>query len=728
LMGRRESKAQEIITQMEQQGAKILVVRGDVSNEVDIARMFTEIEASMAPLRGVIHAAGVLDDGILLQQSWQRFTQVMAPKVKGAWNLHVLTEKLPLDFFVVFSSAASLLGSPGQGNYAAANAFMDALASYRHSLGLPGLSINWGPWSDAGMAASLSKKAQYSEGVNTIGSSLGLQVLEELLQATGQVGVLPFELSAFEQLSSGKQLPLLSELVAMRSVELEVRHEFLLLLQAAKTGDRYPLLITYLQGQVAKVMGLPNAEIDIQQSLQDLGFDSLMAVDLISIIRSELQIDLPIRAFIEEPSIANLAGLLIDQLNPSTDSNVIVNDLDLSAEAVLDPEIYPDKAQIQLIDEPRAIFLTGATGFLGAFLLQELLDATQADIYCLVRAADLESGKMRLQENLETYDLWQKHYSSRIIPVLGDLSQPRLGLSTEEFGRMAHLVDTIYHNGAYLNYVYPYSRFKPINVLGTEEILRLACQTKVKPVHHVSSVAALESSAYYGQKVTESDPIDRSEGIYLGYSQSKWVSEKLVQIAGSRGLPITIYRPPLVSGHSQTGLWNTDGFLCRMIKGCVQMGGIMTDLDLTLDLSPVDYNSRAMVYLSRQKESLGKVFHLQNPHLLHWSGLVDFICSMGYEMDRLSYEEWLVRLSRDRENPLYPLMPFFSHKWSSEQLTYIELNQQDKRPQIGCEETLSALAQTNIVCPPQDAQLLHTYFSYFLRSGFLEAPKVKNRV
>jgi thioester reductase-like protein len=308
---------------------------------------------------------------------------------------------------------------------------------------------------------------------------------------------------------------------------------------------------------------------------------------------------------------------------------------------------------------------------------------------------------------------------------LGDLSQPLLGLSNEEFERMANLIDTIYHNGAFLNYVYPYSKFKPINVLGTQEVLRLACQTKVKPVHHVSSVAVFESSAYYGKTITESDPVDCSEGIYLGYSQSKWVSEKLVEIAGQRGLPITIHRPPLVSGNSQTGLWNTDGFLCRMIKGCIQMGSIMTNLDLMLDLSPVDYNSRAIVYLSRQKQSLGKAFHLQNPNLLHWRQLVDFICSMGYPMERVSYEEWLLRLSNSRENPLYPLLPFFSHKWSTEQLTYIELNQQDKRPQIGCEETLAALNGTSIVCPPLDAKLLDTYFRYFIRSGFLEAPKVE---
>jgi thioester reductase-like protein len=738
LTGRRKasSQVQETLNQLEQLGAKILVAQADVSNEEDVVRVLEAVEASMPSLRGIIHAAGILDDGILLQQNSEQFTRVMDPKVKGAWNLHILTQKLPLDFFVVFSSAASLLGSPGQGNYAAANAFMDALAHYRFSVGLPGLSINWGPWSDAGMAVSLSSLQQArlaAQGVNTIAPEQGLQVLEQVLgQAMAQVGVLPFELSVFkQQLSSGKQLPLLLELLPKASPQEEVqqvsaqRDELLQQLKDVSVNKRQEILAAYLQGKVAKVLGLSTLDLDIQQSLQDLGFDSLMAVDLTSLIRTELQVEVPIRAFIEEPSIANLTALLIDQLLPGNSKpDIVANVLDLNAEAVLDPAICPDNAHIELITEPTSILLTGATGFLGAFLLQELLDQTQADIYCLVRSPDAESGKMRLRKNLEFYDLWNEQYNSRIIPVLGDLAQPKLGLSTEQFERMASLIDTIYHNGAFLNYVYPYSKFKPINVLGTQEVLRLACQTKVKPVHHISSVAVFESSAYYGKPVKESDPIDRSEGIYLGYSQSKWVSEKLVQIAGDRGLPITIHRPPLVSGHSQTGLWNTDGFLCRMIKGCIQLGSIMTDLDLMLDLSPVDYNSRAIVYLSKQKESLGKVFHLQNPQLLHWSDLVNFICSMGYPMERVSYEEWQVRLSKDRENVLYPLLPFFSHKWSEEQLTYIELNEQGRRPLIECEETLAALAETSIVCPPLDNKLLDTYFSYFIRSGFVDAPEV----
>src|SRR5258708_11587520 len=138
---------------MERTGAQVTVAREDVTREEQVAGVLAGIDESMPPLRGIIHAAGVLDDGLLLNLDRERLAAVMAPKVEGAWNLHALTLNRPLDFFVLFSSVASALGSPGQGSYAAANAFLDALSQHRRTLGLPSLTINWGPWAAVGMAA-----------------------------------------------------------------------------------------------------------------------------------------------------------------------------------------------------------------------------------------------------------------------------------------------------------------------------------------------------------------------------------------------------------------------------------------------------------------------------------------------------------------------------------------------------------------------------------------------
>ena len=149
--------------------------------------MLQEIDSDLPPLKGIIHAAGVLDDGVITQQTWERFEQVLKAKVDGGWYLHQQTRDLSLDFFVMYSSAASILGSAGQSNYATANAFLDSLAQLRHSQGLPATSINWGPWAESGMATDPLVRSQLArQGVVPLKSETGLAGLERLLanQAT----------------------------------------------------------------------------------------------------------------------------------------------------------------------------------------------------------------------------------------------------------------------------------------------------------------------------------------------------------------------------------------------------------------------------------------------------------------------------------------------------------------------------------------------------------------
>ena len=200
ITGRRQpsEKAQEAIKELEEFGAQILVLCGDISQQEDVIKILSEIEASLPSLRGIIHAAGVLDDGLLLNMSWQQFKQVMTPKVEGVWHLHDLTQEKPLDFFVCFSSITSILGSSGQGNYAAANAFMDGLVHHRRTMGLPGLSINWGPWAEEGMAARLGSQHQnrmLTQGITPIKKEQGLHILANLLaEDSTQVGGITYQL------------------------------------------------------------------------------------------------------------------------------------------------------------------------------------------------------------------------------------------------------------------------------------------------------------------------------------------------------------------------------------------------------------------------------------------------------------------------------------------------------------------------------------------------------
>jgi len=185
LMGRQgvTGSTRAAIDALEKTGAQVAVARADVAQEEQVASVLARIGDSMPPLRGVIHAAGVLDDGLLLNLDQERLSAVMAPKVQGAWNLHALTLNTPLDFFVLFSSVASVLGSPGQGSYAAANAFLDALSHQRRALRLPSLTINWGPWAAVGMAARSDQSRRLALlGMDAIAPQQGLQVLESLLR------------------------------------------------------------------------------------------------------------------------------------------------------------------------------------------------------------------------------------------------------------------------------------------------------------------------------------------------------------------------------------------------------------------------------------------------------------------------------------------------------------------------------------------------------------------
>jgi thioester reductase-like protein len=395
--------------------------------------------------------------------------------------------------------------------------------------------------------------------------------------------------------------------------------------------------------------------------------------------------------------------------------------LDLSSEAILDPAISPQAFSLESQGEPKSILLTGGTGFLGAFLILELLENTRAEIYCLVRASDLEAGRIRLQNNFKRYKLKHKQFNSRIIPILGDLSQPHLGLSPENYDNLAKQIDTIYHNGALLNYFFPYPAFKKINVWGTQEILRLACQTKVKPVHYVSSIAVLESSTYAGKVVTEEEIPQEHNDIYLGYSQSKWVAERLVLTARDRGLPVSIYRPSFIGGHSKTGVVNTEDFICRIFKGYIQMGSI-PNLDYLVDASPVDYVSRAIVYLSQKTESIGKTFHLQHPQPISWQEHIKLLSFMGYALPVVPLQQWQEKLQTtvsSEDHPLYTLQPFLFKRYSEEQLTIMELYMRSRRPKIDSELTLTALANSGIVCPLLDSSYYQKCFAYYIKSGFL---------
>ncbi|MDF5718965.1 MAG: SDR family NAD(P)-dependent oxidoreductase [Rhizonema sp. PD37] len=344
LMGRSgaaSSAAKEAVKTLESAGARVVVAKADVSKADQLALVLADIRHSMPPLRGVIHAALVLDDGVLLQQNRERFFKVMAPKVFGAWNLHTQTQNTPLDLFINFSSFTSIVGNPGQGNYVAASVFLDALAHHRRAMRLPALTVNWGVIADVGYVA---RDAEVGEHLGRIGgkpllSQQALSLLGELLLVEAvQTTVASVNWQQWSQIHAAGASGRFSHLALEKAVSIEAGDgaerprshrktegdSFLNTLKAAQSAERQQLVEFHLLKQVARVLGSSPAKLDISKPLTNLGLDSLMAVELSNRIDKDLGVSVPTIKLIGGASISQLAKELVEQLYPASSSIVAI--------------------------------------------------------------------------------------------------------------------------------------------------------------------------------------------------------------------------------------------------------------------------------------------------------------------------------------------------------------------------------------------------------------------
>ena len=328
LMGRTkpEGPALEKIEELRRAGAEVVTVQADVAQEEQLARALAEIERAMPPLKGIVHAAGVLDDGALLQQDWEQFARVLSPKVAGAWNLHTLTRRASLDFFVLFSSLASLVGTAGQANYAAANAFLDALAYYRRGHGLPCVSINWGPWAEAGMAASLSRPVHArweAQGLETLAINDGLEILEQMLrQDKAQLAVLTIDPPKFAKHVARINARILSRVASEGPARTNISMApaepsgVARQIEAAPPGERRQILWQHVRDQALGVLGLdPSHPLPPDQPLSELGLDSLMALDLTKALSKSLGRRIPPTLLFNHPTVEAITGHLAEDLS-----------------------------------------------------------------------------------------------------------------------------------------------------------------------------------------------------------------------------------------------------------------------------------------------------------------------------------------------------------------------------------------------------------------------------
>jgi amino acid adenylation domain-containing protein/thioester reductase-like protein len=478
----------------------------------------------------------------------------------------------------------------------------------------------------------------------------------------------------------------------------------------------------------AQVLGVD--QIGVHDNFFELGGHSLLTTQMIGLVEEAFGVGVPLLSFFQSPTVAGMERAIASDLASNSaielqpESSVTVTEAmtfaDLDREAVLDQTISAEQCLNTRKVPAQHILLTGATGFLGSFLLHELLQQTQSTIHCLVRSTNATEGKQKIRQVLEQYNLWQDSVSDRIIAVCGDLSQSHLGLAEPIFRKLAEKLDVIYHNGACVNLLYPYAVLRETNVVGTREILRLASHLKIKPVHFISTLDIFESASG-SAPIQEQDNIEQGEGLSGGYAQSKWVAERMMMQAYQKGIPTYVYRPGMITGHSQTGISNTTDLMCRLIKGMIQMGKA-PDTDLAIDMTPVDYVSQAIVALSQRQDSKQKTFHILNPQPIPLSQLIKEVQAFGYPLDLCPYEQWQADLLKvgqsSPENALSPLAAVLMEKITRSQLTRLEIWLAGGQL-FSCQNTVNGLAGQSIDCPPADTKLIRTYLNYFVQSGFL---------
>ncbi|QKV90514.1 thioester reductase domain-containing protein [Streptomyces sp. NA02950] len=725
----------EAVRELERLGAEVSVVTADVADEGAMIKVFQGLENDPLPLRGVVHAAGVSLPQYLRDADAETYRKVWRPKVLGGWLVHQLSRTAELDFFLGFSSIAATWGSQHLAAYSAGNAFLDGLAHHRRALGLPALTVAWGPWELASnlfddevmafLTATGLSPLSGPQCLSLLGGLLGSDRAHQVVCAVSWPTYKPVMEARIER-------PMLRTIALPDDQDaLDGRSRLVeLLLADAAQPSRRERLTGFLRDTVAEVAGVQAESIDTEADVLALGLDSLMVMDVVRRCKQHLRLTIRASQLFERTTLAEWTdlvdteftrahGVSAEQTGTSGVSGTPVPEADptdpawIRTDVTLDPSIRPADGHAEVPDEPRHVLLTGATGFVGAHLLHALLRRTGATVHCLVRCTDAKDGLRRIRANHKRYLTWPRGAASRITVVPGDLEKPLLGLDEKTFDELGDLLDGIIHNGAWVNFSHTYDRLRAANLTGTEEILRLSCRGRPTPVHHVSTYGIWGVPAEGRSVIHEDGDIAGAGKLVTGYVQTKWAAEQLVELGRERGIPIDVYRPGRVLGDSRTGAALTTHFTTRVIKGCVQLG-LVPELDFDIEMTPIDYVASALVAIATRAKPLGINYHLVNRRTLPFATLAE-VLSHRYPVRTVPVDQWWEALRAsygERENELHPVMDVVEAfvVGGEEAVDYDD------------ENARAALTGTGITCPPLDERLLDTYLGWMTRTGYLPEP------
>jgi thioester reductase-like protein len=456
-----------------------------------------------------------------------------------------------------------------------------------------------------------------------------------------------------------------------------------------------------------KVLGMSG--VGALDNFFELGGNSLLVIQVISEMKESLGTDISVRDMFMFPSVRQIVGVINDGRIRDE-----IQEISLERESAFDfVPVYTEGVRTG-DGWPENILLTGSTGFIGRYLLRELLESTKAKVYCLVRGNE---GFARQKEMLERDGLWKDEYGGRIICMAGDLSRPHFGLGDSEYGMLCGEIDVIYHNGANANYLGHYSDLKAVNVEGTKEVVRLAGTNRLKPVHYSSTITVFNSGD--DRDVNEDDPIEvESHEFFPGYSGSKWVGEKVIKRARAMGIPCSIYRFGLITGDESSGSCDRQQWFFMLMKSFLQLGYAFDESMRVLNfpVSPVNYPVKSLVYLSLRRRVSNGTYHLCDTKRIPVQSLVRLYNESNTNpIEIVGFYDW-IRIAEESArngNSLRVLALFDDYaKMDRETLDAVLEAFSKRRLDIRCTATLAKLEGSGIRLPVVDKRLADIYFNY----------------
>ncbi|KAL5606376.1 hypothetical protein BROUX41_002793 [Berkeleyomyces rouxiae] len=505
------------------------------------------------------------------------------------------------------------------------------------------------------------------------------------------------------------------------------------------------------QKKVAQIWGelleAVNADaLSSSSNFFEVGGHSILAQQMrLKVKKTWNGIDLPMSVIFQHQTVAAFAAEIDRALDPTgltlgTADSVPIVDEAYSIDARELAEKLPASFQTAALDlsTPKIVLLTGATGFLGSYLLKDLVERNMK-VVAHVRAKDAASGLARIESTTKAYGIWNDAWKSQISIVTGDLAKPKLGISDAEWEKLANEVDIIVHNGAMVNWMQPYSSMRPANVLSTLALIELAAVGRAKMFGFVSSTSTLdndyfvklskESIAAGGTGVEESDDMEgSSKGLGTGYGQSKWASEHILHAAGKRGLAGSIIRSGYVTGDPVSGATVTDDFLIRMLKGCLQLQA-RPHITNTVNQVPVTHVAR-LVTASTLHPAVAPmaVTQVTSHPRLRFDQYLGSLETYGYDVPEIPYDEWRVKMEEYVANSTggsreeHALLPLFH-------LVTGDLPGNTMAPELD-DRNATASLKADAALTGQDLsaggavteEIMGTYIAYLVTIGFLPPP------